>query len=130
MKFPGKYKGKLVLLDFWATWCGPCREELPNLTAAYKKFHGQGFEVLGVSLDQAKAEEKLAKFTKDNEMPWPQVYDGKFWSAAVAKQYGIESIPSAFLVDGETGEIVATGDRLRGTALAGTLEKALGKKKG
>jgi len=125
--FPQSYKGKLVMLDFWATWCGPCRAELPHLSSAYEKFHAKGFEVLGVSLDQANASEKLAAFTKENKMPWPEVFDGKYWQATVAQAYYIESIPHPFLVDGDTGMIVAEGNALRGEELDGTIEKALAK---
>jgi thiol-disulfide isomerase/thioredoxin len=117
------------MLDFWATWCPPCRAEIPGLVAAYNKYHPQGFEVLGVSLDKKGDDEKLAAFTKDQKMPWPQVFDGKYWTAQVAVQYDVRSIPAAFLVDGDTGVIVATGNDLRGEQLEGTLEKALAKKK-
>lgn len=130
VKFPSDYKGKVVMLDFWATWCGPCMGEVPGLVETYKKYHGQGFEVLGVSLDQANAAEKVKQVTGENGMTWPQIYDGKFWKAEVADKYAINSIPATFLVDGDTGEIIAQGGELRGEALAGTIEKALAKKKG
>jgi peroxiredoxin len=128
VKFPDDYKGKIVMLDFWATWCGPCVAEIPNVVKAYGEYHSKGYEILGVSLDKEDWEQKLADFTKKKEMPWPQVYDGKFWGAEVAKLYGIHSIPHMILVDGTTGKILADGGDLRGEGLAPTIEKALNKK--
>src|SRR5205085_6081828 len=106
-----------------------CRAEIPNVAAAYKRFHAQGFEVLGVSLDQANAADKLAHFTKENEMTWPQIYDGKYWQAELALKYGIHSIPRPILVDGDSGVILAEGPAARGQRLAAAVEKALAAKK-
>lgn len=128
VSFPSAYKGHIVMLDFWATWCGPCMGEVPNITATYEKYHDKGFDILGVSLDQKDQSQKVIDVTKSKNMSWPQIYDGGYWQAAIAVKYGIESIPHAFLVDGDTGELLAEGDSLRGEEIAKVIEQALEKK--
>lgn len=114
------YKGKIVLLDFWATWCGPCVHELPNVIKTYGTYHPKGFEIIGVSLDEDKA--ALDDFLKKQNMPWVQYFDGKGWENKLAGQYGITSIPATFLLDG-SGKII--GRDLRGEALEAAVAKAL-----
>lgn len=119
-------KGKVVLIDFWASWCGPCRRENPNLVEAYDKYNdkkftvGKGFEVFSVSLDKNEAQWKEA-IVKD-QLKWKSHGIDKKGSAAQA--YQVNSIPSGFLVDGE-GNIIASGNELRGLGLHLTLDKLL-----
>jgi thiol-disulfide isomerase/thioredoxin len=117
-------KGKVVLLDFWATWCGPCRAELPNVIKTYQKHHAEGFEIMGVSLDSER--DKLDGFLKQQDgMTWPQYFDGQGWSNKLAAKYGVEAIPFAVLI-GPDGKII--GKDLRGDELEDAVAKALAKK--
>ena len=92
-----KYRGKVLLLDFWASWCGPCRQEMPNVKKTYNEFHDKGFEILGISLDDNNA--KFRSYVDEQKMPWPQIFDGKGWNSEVGKLYAVNSIPATFLLD-------------------------------
>lgn len=114
-------RGKVVLIDFWASWCRPCRIENPNVKRVYERFHGKGFEILGVSLD--RDHESWVKAINDDGLPWKHVSDLGFWNNAAAQQYGVSSIPYTVLV-GRDGTIIGKG--LRGPELEAKLAEVLG----
>lgn len=113
-------KNKIVLIDFWASWCGPCIQEMPNVVEAYKLFKDKGFEIVGISLDQDRAEWLAA--IKQLDMTWPQMSDLKGWDSELSKAYNIQSIPFTLLVN-EKGEII--GENLRGNELINKLSELL-----
>ena len=116
------FRGKYVLIDFWASWCGPCRVENPNVVKAFQDFSGKGFTVLGISLDRPNDKEKWLKAIHDDKLTWTHVSDLQFWKNAVAVQYGIQAIPQNLLIDPD-GKII--GKNLRGEDLQRKLAEIL-----
>ena len=110
----------VVLVDFWASWCGPCRREMPNLVEAYKKYRNKGFEIVGVSLDRDA--EAWKNGIEKLDITWPQMSDLKYWDCEGAKLYAVSSIPHTVLIDGE-GVILARG--LHGEELQEQIAEAL-----
>lgn len=118
------YAGKYVLLDFWASWCGPCRREMPNVVKLYKECKGKNFEIIGISLDQKEADWKKA--VKDLGMTWPQACDFLVWQSPVSRKYNLSAVPYTVLINPE-GKVEAID--LRGEELVKTVKALLKKKK-
>ena len=117
---PSDYKGKVVLLDFWATWCAPCRAEMPTVKKVYSTYHEKGFDIIGVSMDNNRS--AFDSYLKEQDMKWRQIYDGNGWKAEIGQIYAVSSIPSTFLID-KQGKI--RYKNLRGKDLEEAVEKLL-----
>jgi thiol-disulfide isomerase/thioredoxin len=122
-------KGKVVVVDFWATWCGPCVAEMPTMKKLYAEYKDKGVEFVGVSLDQPKEAgglDKLKTFVKDKEIGWPQYYQGNFWNSEFSKGWGVNSIPCVFIIDAD-GKLYSTEARGE-KALRTLIPELLGKR--
>ena len=129
INFPAAYKGKLVLLTFWATWCPHCRAETKYWREAYDKFHDDALVMIGLPTDSGRgtAREKVEEFIKKDGLVWPQIFEE---APQIARSYGASAVPCSFLIDGDTGKILAQRTELRKEALARTIEEQLAVKQG
>ncbi len=112
-----QFRGKVVLIDFWATWCAPCVVEIPNVKMLYDKYHDQGFEIISISLDRSQVD--CERFVKREKMNWHHIFDG---GGRLAARYGVRAIPAMYLV-GKDGKVVS--DNVRGRRLEPAIKEAL-----
>jgi len=117
---PAQYKGKVLLIDFWATWCKPCLAEMPHVKTVYDKYKDKGFEIVGISLDRSRSD--LDRYIESNRIAWPQYFDGKYWQNEIATVYGVKSIPATYLID-RKGKIRYKS--LRGKQLEDAVDKLI-----
>jgi peroxiredoxin len=117
------YRGKVVLIDFWASWCTPCRKEMPHVKKVYEKYNGNGFEIIGISLDDKK--HNFSRYVQEEDLPWPQIFDGKGWQSEVGRLYAVSSIPATYLIDREG---IIRYKNLRGNQLDDAVKELIGKK--
>jgi len=124
LRLPDKRISKVLVIDFWAMWCGPCIRSLPHMKTVYKQYKGKGVEFISISLDRPGQKQRLIDFVKKNNMPWLQAYSGKFWQDPTAVQYGVRGIPAIWVI-GKDGRIFSDNARAN---LEATLDKALAQK--
>jgi len=113
---------KVTMIDFWASWCKPCRRENPHIVNVYNKFHDKGLEIIGVSLDRTGQKDRWIKAIADDKLAWQQVSNLQFWQDPIARTYSVRSIPASFILD-ENGKIIAKN--LRGPALEAKMKELL-----